>query len=58
MLCYVRAVIMWCADKMPSFTGKVEGANADECVKKAQDLDTSISDAEKARAALITKYKK
>ena len=49
-------MIMWCADKMPSFTASVEGANADECVKKGLAALFVISVDAAAREALIKKY--
>ena len=53
---WVDRVIMWCADKMPSFTASVEGANADECVKKGLAASTDITKSAAAREALIKKY--
>ena len=55
---WVDRVIIWCADKMPTFTANVEGKDADECVAKAQKAATDVEAADKARNALIAKYGK
>ena len=55
---WVDRTIMWCADKMPSFTDGCAGADADARVKAALEKDTATSAAAKARAALIEKYGK
>ena len=53
---WVDRVIMWCADKMPSFTSSVSEATADECVKKALAAATDVVQASAARKSLIEKY--
>jgi uncharacterized protein YdcH (DUF465 family) len=53
---WIDRVIMWCAEKMPSFTANVDGGNASECVKKAVAASTDIKDSEVKRAALIKKF--
>jgi len=53
---WVNRLIMWCADKMPSFGLKYEGANANEVVEKALAADAETSAAQEARAKLIEKY--
>lgn len=55
---WVDRVIVWCADKMPSFCAGVEGSNADDCVGKAKAKMPEIAKAAADRQALITKYKK
>jgi hypothetical protein len=55
---WVDRVIVWCADKMPSFCAGVEGSNADDCVAKAKAKMPEIAKAAADRQALITKYKK
>jgi len=51
---WVDRVIMWCAEKMPSFTK--EGADANACVKDALAQSTEVKKATEAREALIKKY--
>jgi len=53
---WVDRVIMWCADKMPSFAAGVEGADAKECVTKALAASTDVAKSAEARSALISKY--
>ena len=53
---WVDRVIMWCADKMPSFAAKVDGKDADECVTKALNDSKDVKEAAEKRAELITKY--
>ena len=53
---WVDRVIMWCADKMPSFTASFSDATADECVKKALAAATDVVQASAARKSLIEKY--
>jgi len=53
---WVDRVIMWCADKMPSFTAAESGPDATACVKSALKKDKTVAEAQKARAGLIEKY--
>ena len=53
---WIDRVIMWCADKMPSFAAKVDGRDADECVTKALNDSKDVKEAAVKRAELITKY--
>lgn len=58
---WVNRVIMWVADKMPSFTDKVPGAAGMETaalVNAAIAANTLVATAKTDRAALIRKYKK
>ena len=58
---WVNRVIMWVADKMPSFTDKVPGAADMETgalIDAAIAANTMVMTAKKDRAALIQKYKK
>jgi len=55
---WVDRVIMWCADKMPSFGLNIEGANADEVVDKALAKNSEIDTNNVQRNALIDKYLK
>ena len=52
---WVDRVIMWCADKMPSFTKGIEGGDAASIVKKAVAEAKDVTDNEKKRAELIKK---
>ena len=55
---WVDRVIVWCAEKMPSFCAGIDGSNADDCVAKARAKSPEIDKSSKDRAALIDKYKK
>ena len=55
---WVDRVIMWCADKMPSFTKDETGADANACVASALAKAKDIEQSAKERAALVAKYKK
>ena len=52
---WVDRVIMWCADKMPSFTKGIEGGDAASIVKKAVAEAMDVTDNQKKRAELIKK---
>jgi len=54
---WVNRLIMWCADKMPSFGGKFEGKDAAEVVGKAMAANSDMDANAAQRAALIKKYK-
>ena len=54
---WVNRVIMWCAEKMPSFAEGIKGANADEVVKLAMARNSEVDAEAKARTALLNKYK-
>jgi hypothetical protein len=55
---WVDRVIVWCAEKMPSFCAGIDGSNADDCVAKAKAKSPEIAKSAADRQALITKYKK
>jgi hypothetical protein len=55
---WVNRVIMWCADKMPSFAKGVEPTTPDEVVKKAMDANSEVEATFEQRAKLLAKYKK
>jgi len=58
---WVNRVIMWVADKMPSFTDKVPGAadmETSALIDAGIAANTMVVTAKKDRAALIQKYKK
>jgi len=58
---WVNRVIMWVADKFPSFADKIPGCDTDdvmEVVTKAMAANTEVNKAKVDRAALIAKYKK
>ena len=55
---WVDRVIIWCAEKMPSFCEGVAGSSADECVANAKAKTPEIAKAAADRDALIEKYKK
>jgi hypothetical protein len=52
---WVDRVIMWCADKMPSFTEGVDGGDAATRVKNAVAASTDVTNNVKKRAELIKK---
>jgi len=52
---WVDRVIMWCADKMPSFAAGVEGADANTIVKKALQKDTDTPLQASKRGELLKK---
>ena len=53
---WVDRVIMWCADKMPSFAAGVDGSDATEVVTKALKKSADVAENAKLRTGLITKY--
>jgi GTPase SAR1 family protein len=53
---WVNRVIMWCADKMPSFGKGIEGADAKEVVEKAMASNAEVEAGNKQRDAIIAKY--
>jgi len=53
---WIDRVIMWCADKMPSFGDGIDGASADEIVPKAMAKAADVAEGVKLREALIKKY--
>jgi len=55
---WIDRVIMWCADKMPSFTADETGADANSCVKSALAKATDTKAMAKDREGLLVKYKK
>jgi len=55
---WVDRVIMWCAEKMPSFTAGCEGADANAVVALALAKNSDVDAAAKRRTALIGKYAK
>jgi len=55
---WVNRVIMWCADKMPSFTKNLAKTNTWEgVVKQAMDANSEIETNNTARTKLIAHYK-
>jgi len=54
---WVNRLIMWCADKMPSFGATYDGANADEVVKKAIASNSEIDAVHTQRDQIVKKYK-
>jgi len=54
---WVNRVIMWCAEKMPSFAKGMTGENADQVIDKALKSNLEIEGVAIQRAALIKKYK-
>jgi len=52
---WVDRVIMWCADKMPSFTHGVDGGDASGIVKKAVDGAKDVAENAKKRDTLLKK---
>jgi len=57
---WVNRVIMWCADKMPSFADSVkrDGLDAPAVVEQAMAKNSEVESIGAARAALIAKYMK
>ena len=55
---WVDRVIVWCAEKMPSFTEGIDGSDANDCVVKARAKDKSVASSAAARSQLLAKYKK
>lgn len=57
---WINRVIMWVADKMPSFADKIKGGadmSPDDLISAAINANTEVVQTKKARAALIAKYK-
>ena len=54
---WVNRVIMWCADKMPSFGNGIEGADSIAVVEKAMAANAEVESLNKQRDAIIAKYK-
>jgi len=54
---WVNRVIMWCADKMPSFGNGIEGADSNAVVEKAMAANAEVESLNKQRDAIIAKYK-
>jgi len=54
---WVNRVIMWCADKMPSFGNGIDGADANAVVEKAMAANAEVEALNKQRDAIIAKYK-
>jgi len=54
---WVNRVIEWCAVKMPSFGDGIDGANADEVVKKALEANHEIDTMNEERKRLLNQYK-
>eukprot|EP00316_Scyphosphaera_apsteinii_P002888 CAMPEP_0119328716 /NCGR_PEP_ID=MMETSP1333-20130426/74066_1 /TAXON_ID=418940 /ORGANISM="Scyphosphaera apsteinii, Strain RCC1455" /LENGTH=119 /DNA_ID=CAMNT_0007337653 /DNA_START=54 /DNA_END=413 /DNA_ORIENTATION=- len=57
---WVNKVIMWCADKMPGFSDKIEGCkdmDVDTLISTAMTGNASTYDMKETRKALIQKYK-
>jgi len=58
---WVNRVIMWCADKMPSFADKIEGAadmDAAALIDKAISANTLTSETKAARKQLLVEFNK
>jgi len=55
---WVDRVIMWCADKMPSFTASYEGADTKEIVTKALAADADSKKMADLRNSLIKEFMK
>jgi len=53
---WVNRVIMWCAEKMPSFGAGIEGKDANEVVEKAMANNAEMDANNEQRSALINKY--
>jgi guanine nucleotide-binding protein subunit alpha len=53
---WVNRVIMWCAEKMPSFGAGIEGKDANEVVEKAMANNAEMDANNEQRSALIKKY--
>jgi hypothetical protein len=53
---WVDRVIMWCADKMPSFAADIDGSDAKDVVTKALAKATEVEESAVKRTALIKKY--
>jgi len=56
---WVNRVILWCADKMPSFADKIPGnkdMDAAELVKKAMEGNVAVAKNKKDRTELIKKH--
>jgi len=54
---WVNRVIMWCADKMPSFAKGISEADANAVVAKAMAANSEMDANNEQRSALIKKYK-
>jgi len=53
---WVNRVIMWCADKMPSFAKGLPATSADDVVNKSLERNADIKANLERRAALIKEY--
>jgi len=54
---WVNRVIMWCADKMPSFGKGIDGADANAVVELAMAANAEVDATNEQRDAIILKYK-
>jgi len=55
---WVNRVIMWCADKMPSFAKGLEATNPKDVVDKAMNANSEIEANNEQRQKLLALYKK